>query len=132
MIHATPHHHHSDETTTMRSAGSPLSRHSLSLAMILAVLGPVLGLESNRFGGLATASSAGRTTAYSSNPKSDARHHLCFLANGQGGGSGVLMTADGYAITNYHVVEPCGEFMHCSLPDGQLYDAVLVGSRSNW
>ena len=50
-----------------------------------------------------------------------------FSTNGQGGGSGVLISPDGYAITNYHVVKPCGSAMHCSLPDGELYDAVLVG-----
>ncbi len=50
-----------------------------------------------------------------------------FAASGQGGGSGVVISADGLALTNYHVVKPCGMYMHCSMPDGQLYDAVLVG-----
>ncbi|HTN75640.1 MAG TPA: trypsin-like peptidase domain-containing protein, partial [Pirellulaceae bacterium] len=44
-----------------------------------------------------------------------------------GGGSGVLITADGYALTNYHVAKPCGDHAKCSLPDGKLYDAVIVG-----
>ncbi len=48
-------------------------------------------------------------------------------ATGNGGGSGVLVTPDGYALTNYHVVKPCGSYMHCSLPDGRIYDAVVVG-----
>ncbi len=50
-----------------------------------------------------------------------------FSADGNGGGSGVMVSADGYALTNFHVVQPCGNFMKCSLPDGNLYDAVVVG-----
>lgn len=50
-----------------------------------------------------------------------------FSSDGNGGGSGVLVSADGYALTNFHVVQPCGNFMKCSLPDGNLYDAVVVG-----
>ncbi len=50
-----------------------------------------------------------------------------FAKGGQGGGSGVLISADGYALTNYHVVKPCGDHMQCGLADGRLYDAVIVG-----
>ncbi len=50
-----------------------------------------------------------------------------FAKGGQGGGSGVVVTADGYALTNYHVARPAGLAMQCSMPDGRLYDAVLVG-----
>lgn len=50
-----------------------------------------------------------------------------FAKGGGGGGSGVLISPDGYALTNYHVVKPCGAHMKCSLPDGKLYDAVIVG-----
>ena len=50
-----------------------------------------------------------------------------FAPGGRGGGSGVLISKKGYALTNYHVVKPCGNYMQCSLPDGKLYDAVLVG-----
>ncbi|MDA1229828.1 MAG: trypsin-like peptidase domain-containing protein [Planctomycetota bacterium] len=46
---------------------------------------------------------------------------------GQGGGSGVLISADGYAISNYHVTSGAGSFMKCGLSDGKLYDAVIVG-----
>jgi serine protease Do len=50
-----------------------------------------------------------------------------FEASGQGGGSGVLISPDGYALTNFHVAAPCGAAMKCGLSDGQLYDAVVVG-----
>ena len=46
---------------------------------------------------------------------------------GQGGGSGVLISADGFAISNYHVTSGSGNFMKCGLNDGKLYDAVIVG-----
>lgn len=49
-----------------------------------------------------------------------------FSIGGEGGGAGVVITPDGYALTNYHVVQPCGTYMYCSLPDGKVYDAVLV------
>ncbi|HTU91247.1 MAG TPA: trypsin-like peptidase domain-containing protein [Gemmataceae bacterium] len=45
-----------------------------------------------------------------------------------GGGSGVLVSEDGYALTNFHVTEAArGPVMKCGLPDGNVYDAVLVG-----
>jgi S1-C subfamily serine protease len=55
-----------------------------------------------------------------------------FAPGGQGGGSGVLIDADGYALTNFHVVAGSGPagaraHMQCGLADGVLYDAVLVG-----
>src|SRR5271167_65654 len=50
-----------------------------------------------------------------------------FANGGQGGGTGVLISEDGFAITNFHVVQPTGPTMQCGLPDGILYDAVLVG-----
>lgn len=50
-----------------------------------------------------------------------------FSADGGGGGSGVLISADGYALSNFHVTSACGDFMKCGLNDGRLYDAVIVG-----
>jgi len=46
---------------------------------------------------------------------------------GKGGGSGVLISPDGYTLTNFHVVKSAGDFMKCGLNDGKLYDAVKVG-----
>ncbi|MEZ6142766.1 MAG: trypsin-like peptidase domain-containing protein [Zavarzinella sp.] len=50
-----------------------------------------------------------------------------------GGGSGVLIDKDGYCLTNYHVVAGQGftgfrPTFVCSLPNGQMYDAVTVGT----
>jgi len=45
---------------------------------------------------------------------------------GRGGGSGVLIDADGYALTNYHVVAQSLE-VRCGLPDGRIYPAKVIG-----
>ena len=50
-----------------------------------------------------------------------------FARGGQGGGTGVLISDDGFALTNFHVVQPTGPTMQCGLADGVLYDGVLVG-----
>ncbi|NQT39580.1 MAG: trypsin-like peptidase domain-containing protein, partial [Planctomycetes bacterium] len=50
-----------------------------------------------------------------------------FSPQGKGGGSGVVISPDGYALTNFHVVKPCGNAMKCGMADGKLYDAVIVG-----
>ncbi len=52
---------------------------------------------------------------------------VAIFAGESGGGSGVLISPEGYALTNFHVVEPAGVAMTCGLSDGRLYDAVLVG-----
>lgn len=46
---------------------------------------------------------------------------------GAGGGSGVLISNDGFAVSNYHVTSGAGSFLKCGLNDGQVYDAVIVG-----
>lgn len=51
---------------------------------------------------------------------------VCFYG-GKACGSGVLIDPEGYALTNFHVVQPTGAVMQCGLDNGQLYDAVLVG-----
>jgi S1-C subfamily serine protease len=50
-----------------------------------------------------------------------------FARGGRGGGSGVLIDPEGYALTNFHVTAGPGNFMQAGLPDGVLYEAVLVG-----
>ena len=49
---------------------------------------------------------------------------------GQGGGSGVVISPEGYALTNYHVCDPwgpSGPHFKCGMNNGKLYDAVIVG-----
>jgi serine protease Do len=50
-----------------------------------------------------------------------------FDAEGKGGGSGVVISPDGFALSNFHVVMPCGNAMKCGMADGRVYDAVVVG-----
>ena len=50
-----------------------------------------------------------------------------YAKEGQGGGSGVVISPDGYALTNFHVTHEAGIGMKCGMQDGKLYDAVIVG-----
>ncbi|HEX3727561.1 MAG TPA: trypsin-like peptidase domain-containing protein, partial [Pirellulales bacterium] len=50
-----------------------------------------------------------------------------FANGGQGGGSGVVISSDGYAVSNFHVTHEAGNAMKCGMADGKLYDAVIVG-----
>jgi S1-C subfamily serine protease len=50
-----------------------------------------------------------------------------FSPGGQGGGSGVVISPDGYALSNFHVTNSTGKAMQCGMSDGKLYDAVIVG-----
>lgn len=50
-----------------------------------------------------------------------------FVPGGGGGGSGVLISPDGYALTNFHVSSPAGNYMRCGLSDGRIYDTVIIG-----
>jgi serine protease Do len=53
---------------------------------------------------------------------------VCVCSYGGGVvGSGVLISADGYALTNYHVTDSISPVMQGGLADGLLYDAVIVG-----
>jgi serine protease Do len=51
-----------------------------------------------------------------------------FGPGGGGGGSGVVISPDGFCLTNFHVTQPCGNFLYCGLADGVLYEAVIVSS----
>jgi putative serine protease PepD len=52
--------------------------------------------------------------------------------SGQGSGSGVVLSADGYLLTNNHVVSldsgPAGAAVQVRTADGTLYDATVVGT----
>jgi serine protease Do len=51
---------------------------------------------------------------------------VCFYGGGVCG-SGVVISEDGYCLTNYHVVDSLSPVMQCGLANGQLYDTVIVG-----
>ena len=46
----------------------------------------------------------------------------------QGGGSGVVITPDGYLLTSAHVVDGAGTGVRASFPDGRSLDAEVVGT----
>ncbi|MDR2894157.1 MAG: trypsin-like peptidase domain-containing protein [Alistipes sp.] len=46
------------------------------------------------------------------------------------GGSGVIISPDGYIVTNHHVVEGASR-LSVKLPDGKIYDARLVGTDAD-
>ncbi len=50
-----------------------------------------------------------------------------FGLDGQGGGSGVVISPDGYVLTNYHVSDPFGNRMRIGLSNGEMHEAVIVG-----
>jgi len=50
-----------------------------------------------------------------------------FDGRGEGGGSGVVVSPDGYALTNFHVTASSGAGLKCGMSDGKVYNAVLVG-----
>ena len=52
---------------------------------------------------------------------------IATMQGGSGSGSGVIMSADGYIITNNHVVEDA-QSVTVQLSDGTQYDAAIVGT----
>ncbi|MDO4628798.1 MAG: trypsin-like peptidase domain-containing protein, partial [Planctomycetia bacterium] len=50
-----------------------------------------------------------------------------YPVDGSSGGSGVVISEDGFVVTNFHVVQPCGVWMKVGMAGGRVYDAVVVG-----
>jgi S1-C subfamily serine protease len=96
---------------TAWALGDPLASRCPSVAGAADVEPPVLEAERRRIDTIRGA----------------CRAAVAIFAGEAGGGSGVLISPDGYALTNFHVVQPAGMAMKCGLSDGRLYDAVLVG-----
>lgn len=97
---------------------------SLAVTASLAITLPALGAEPIQLDPLLQAAEQDRIDAIDRARPSA----VCvFVPGGGGGGSGVLISPDGYALTNFHVTSPAGTFMRCGLSDGRVYDAVLVG-----
>ncbi|MFE3195786.1 S1C family serine protease [Nocardia sp. NPDC059240] len=49
------------------------------------------------------------------------------LANGEGAGTGIVLSSDGIVLTNNHVVEGATKISVTDLGNGQTYDAVVLG-----
>src|SRR5438105_593286 len=97
---------------------------SLSAALIAII---VLGAPGGRAEGLDKRIEAAEAKRVAVIEKIKPTVVAIFAHGGQGGGSGVVISGDGYALTNFHVVQGSGPVMQCGLPDGVLYDSVLVG-----
>lgn len=50
----------------------------------------------------------------------------CIHTNSTGTGTGIILTADGYIVTNYHVIEGAQQ-IYVLLSDNQTYSAAVVG-----
>lgn len=114
----------------MRGNGTS-KKYSLHIAVML-------GVPASLLVWLGLASAAGPTTVdrtvldeQAERIKAIKKVHPAVVAvcmrGGQGVGSGVVISPDGYALTNFHVVMPTGPLMQAGLANGVLYDAVLVG-----
>ena len=51
-----------------------------------------------------------------------------FSRAGDNGGSGVLISRTGEALTNFHVIAGLGPFVKCGLADGTINWAVVIGA----
>lgn len=51
-------------------------------------------------------------------------------SEGEGTGSGIIITPDGYILTNHHVIEDATQIA-IHLTDGKVFDAKLIGSDSH-
>lgn len=51
----------------------------------------------------------------------------CYSRTSSSEGTGVIMTSDGYIITNHHIIDNCS-YADVMLSDGTYYEARLVGS----
>jgi S1-C subfamily serine protease len=94
-----------------------------------AVAGVLLGACASSLGAIEIPASAKQAEAarIAAIAKARVSSVSVFADGGNGGGSGVVITPDGYCLTNFHVSKPAGDYMQCSMPDGKLYDAVIVG-----
>ncbi len=96
----------------------------LSLALFIPTTRPLTAADSAADSGIIAQVEQQRIAAIARAMQST----VCvFVPGGAGGGSGVLISHDGFALTNFHVSSPAGTYMRCGLSDGNVYDAVIVG-----
>ena len=89
-----------------------LHRHLRQLATLcgLTLLSTMVSAQQLEVPADVLASQAKRVAAIK---KASASTVMVFANEGKGGGSGVLISPDGYALSNYHVVQPAGTAMKC-------------------
>ncbi len=97
------------------------------VAGICLVLGIAIGVERMAHAQVEPAVLAAEEARVAVVEKCVASTVAVFSPNGQGGGSGVVISPDGYALSNFHVTSSCGDAMKCGMANGELYDAVIVG-----
>ena len=122
----------------MTHAAEPVNRGWSVVVWAALIILPLLGVVSSA---VATSSHAAESVPLTLDPRieeaEDRRVEAIeralpatvsiFVPGGGGGGSGVLISPDGYALTNFHVTSPAGSYMRCGLSDGRIYDAVIIG-----
>jgi serine protease Do len=107
------------------TASAPRRGRRLLAPVLVLALAPAAGLPA-RAAGLDPAVEAAENARIET-IRTAAAAAVSIFAGDAGGGSGVLVSPSGYALTNFHVVQPAGPAMTCGLADGKLYEAVLVG-----
>src|SRR5688572_32963312 len=110
--------------STTRKRGAMKMRSTMRIPICTLIAFSLLALSANAQPELALKQQADRVAVVA---KVKPTVVAVFARGGQGGGTGVLISDDGYALTNFHVVQPTGPTMQCGLADGVLYDGVLVG-----
>ena len=69
------------------------------------------------------------TVAITTESQSNARRYFGMTAIEQGAGSGIIISADGYVLTNKHVIPSGTSKLSVVLADGKTYDDVSVVGR---
>ena len=60
-----------------------------------------------------------------------AKDSVAYITTGSGTGSGFVVSADGYIVTNAHVVEGANGTIKAKIGDGKALDAKLVGEDAS-
>ena len=114
---------------TQKKARVILHRHLRQLATLcgLTLLSTMVSAQQLEVPADVLASQAKRVAAIK---KASASTVMVFANEGKGGGSGVLISPDGYALSNYHVVQPAGTAMKCAIrPLVPSFGSILMESR---
>lgn len=115
------------------------ARRLVAVAAVAGILGLVGGLVGSAIGVETFGSSGGSRSEIvqghtvsdnSSSEAINARNSVVDIATRTGEGSGVILTSDGYVLTNNHVVERSRN-VQITLPDGETVAGTVVATDSN-